>query len=90
MIIYGLLELLLAVLGVLFLPIKMALFPSAVANVVLTIIQAVGTGAGVMKTFCHWSYISTLLSFILGMNVMVSAYHVIMWGLKKIPFLNIK
>lgn len=90
MIIYGLLELLLAVLGVLFLPIKMALFPSAVANVVLTIISAIGTGAGVMKTFCHWSYISTLLSFILGMNVMVSAYHVIMWGLKKIPFLNIK
>ena len=89
MIIYGLLELVLAVLSVLFLPIKMAVFPVSVATVVLEILDALATGAGVMKTFCHWSYISGLLSFIIGMNVMVTAYHVIMWGLRKIPFLNI-
>ena len=90
MIIYGLLEVLLAVLEVLFLPIKMALFPAAVSNIILTLISCIATGAGVMKNFCHWSYISTLLTFIIGMNVCVSGYHMIMWVLKKIPFLNIK
>lgn len=89
MIIYGLLELVLAVLSILFLPLKMALFPASVATVVLQILDALATGAGVMKTFCHWTYISTLLAFIIGMNVLTTGYHVIMWGLRKIPFLNI-
>lgn len=89
MIIYALLEIVLAVLGVLFLPIKMAVFPVSVASVVLSILDAIATGAGVMKTYCHWSYISGLLAFIIGMDVLVTGYHVIMWGLRKIPFLNI-
>lgn len=89
MIIYGLLEVVLAVLSVLFLPLRMALFPASVSTVILQIISALATGSGVMKNFCHWSYISTLLSFIIGMNVCVSGYHLIMWILRKIPFLNI-
>lgn len=90
MIIEGLLSLLLTLLSALLLPFRMIAFPVSVANVVLQLIGYLGTGARVMKYYTHWSYISGLLAFIISMQAFVSGYHLIMWVLKKIPFLNIK
>ena len=90
MIIEGLLSLLLTLLSALLLPFRMIAFPASVANVVLQLIGYLGTGARVMKYYTHWSYISGLLAFIISMQAFVSGYHLVMWVLKKIPFLNIK
>lgn len=89
MIVYGLLELLVGFLRVLFLPIKMAVFPVQVSGVILQLIGYLSEGSRVMKTFCDWSYISGLLAFIISMNVFTSGYALIMWILRKIPLLNI-
>lgn len=89
MIIYALLELLVHFLGVLLYPFRMAMFPASVAEKVLILIQYISQGMQIVKTFCHWSYISGLLSFIFSMEILVSGYHFIMWVLRKIPFLGI-
>lgn len=89
MIVHLLSSLFLAVLRLLLLPAKTIIFPVQVSAVVLQIIQYIATGAGVMKTFTHWSYISSLFAFIISLEVCTSAYHVIMWVFKKVPFINI-
>lgn len=90
MIINALLTVLLSLLSALLLPFRMIAFPASVANIILQLIGYIGTGARVMKYFTHWSYISGLLAFIISMQAFVSGYHLIMWCLKKIPFINIK
>lgn len=89
MIVYGLLELLVAFLRVVFLPIRMIAFPAQFSGMILQIIGYIAQGARVMKTFCDWSYISLLLAFIISMNAFVAGYSLIMWVLRKIPLLNI-
>ena len=89
MIIHLLSQLLLAVLRLLLLPASTIVFPIQVSGVILQIIQYIATGAGVMKTFTDWSYISSLFAFIISLEVFTSAYHVVMWVLKKVPFINI-
>lgn len=89
MIVYGLLELLVAFLRVVFLPIRMITFPAQVSGIILQMIGYISQGARVVKTFCDWSYISLLLAFIISMNAFASGYALIMWVLRKIPLFNI-
>lgn len=89
MIVKAVLDLVLVLLNAILLPVRIVTFPAAVASIILQIIGFLDTGAGIMKTFCHWNYISTLLGFIIAMNALVAAYHFGMWILKKIPFINI-
>lgn len=90
MLIDACLAVVLGILQVLLSPFQMMLFPASVASKVLVLLDYLAQGSKIVRYFTHWTYISSLLVFILAMNVFINAYHFIMWALKKIPFINIK
>lgn len=65
-------------------------FPASVASFALRFFEWLVTGVAFINSYIHTTYVYTLLAFLLALNAAVSAYHVVMWILKKIPFINIK
>ena len=79
-----------ALLRAVLVPIGVALFPSEVTTIFGYVILILANGVGIVACYTHFSYIATLLGFVISINALMMGYRVVMWILKKIPFLNIK
>lgn len=90
MIISALLTLIIALLSVLFAPLSWVALPSNVANLFLSVIQYLIAGCKIIAAYTHFSYLVTLFGFVAIVDIALFGYKVIMWILRKIPFLNIK
>lgn len=77
------------VLTLLLLPLRIITFPAAVASVFANFISVLVSGAAFCSAFMHTAYIGSLLAFVFSVSAFVNGYRLIMWALKKIPFLNI-
>lgn len=89
MIIKACLLLLKGLLSLFLLPLRIITFPAAVATVFAQLLLLLVQGADFVGAFMHTSYIGSLLAFVLSVSVFMSGYRLVMWILRKIPFLNI-
>lgn len=65
-------------------------FPFAVTEFTLNFISWLVQGVSFVNAWIDTTYVYSLLTFLLSFSALVHGYHVFMWVLKKIPFLNIK
>lgn len=70
-------------------PIKIISMPATIATVFGYVITLFASGVGIVAHYTHFEYICILLGVIISVNAFISGYRLIMWILKKIPFLNI-
>lgn len=91
MIIEALLNLLLALLRVLFFDPEAAVLhvPTAFAQALATGIAYIIDGIRIINAFIDENYIAALLGFVIALDAIVMGYRFVMWALKKIPFLGI-
>lgn len=89
MLIEALLNLIVALLHVLFLPLQIDSLPDQISQTLLLFIGYIADGVAVVAAYTHFSYLLVLLGIVIVVNGIYFSYSVIMWILKKIPFLGI-
>lgn len=89
MLIEMLLNLVLAFLRVLLLPLRIEGLPDDVRTVFATLTAYLVDGSRVVCAYIHVTYISALLTFVIGLSALINGWRLIRWVLKKIPFLGI-
>lgn len=85
-----------ALLGVVSLIIKGALtvlqlpdLPDTIKNTALDVVLWIARGCQIVAAFTDFTYLLALLTFVLMLSGVFTAYHIVMWIVHKIPFLNI-
>lgn len=89
MLIEAVLGLVLQIVRLLLLPIQIDDLPDAIKEKALEAFLLIVRGGQVVAAYTHFSYLVVLLTFVLAVNALIAGYRLIMWVLKKIPFLNI-
>lgn len=83
------LNFILLVFRVAFLPIQIEHLPSDIQIVLATLTAYLIDGARVVCAYIHVPYITALLAFVIAMNAVMNAYRFLIWLLRKVPFLGI-
>lgn len=63
--------------------------PQTLTTTLATLSVILIDGIRVINAFIDETYIAALLVFVVGFNGAITGYHVLMWVLRKIPFLGI-
>lgn len=82
-------NLVLAILRFIFLPENISHLPAKFASVLGTIIAYMIDGFRILNAFIDEVYISALLGFVIFIEGVSTLYHVVMWALRKIPFISV-
>lgn len=78
------------ILDLLLLPMDIEGLPETFYTVLGTLIAKLIRGATIVGTYIHGTYIVALLGFVIAFEGAILVYHVILYILRKIPFINIK
>lgn len=78
------------ILKLLLLPMDIEGLPETFYTVLGTLIAKLIRGATIASTYVHGTYIAALLTFVIAFDAGILIYHVILFILRKIPFINIK
>lgn len=85
-----------ALLGLVSLIIKGALavislpeLPAKVKSVALDVVVWIARGCQIVAAWTDFTYLLALLSLVMTVSAVFTSYRVVMWILKKIPFINI-
>lgn len=89
MVINGLLQLLMLFLRVLFTPLKILAIPAEIGALLADIIIWLVKGAGVVAYYTHFPFIMACVTFCCAVEALYFGYKVVMWILRKLPFLGI-
>lgn len=91
MLIEALLNLVLAILRYFFFSpqAELAAVPSKFATVIATAAAYIIDGIRIVNCYIDETYIAALLAFVLVLDAFILLYRVVMWVLRKIPFLSI-
>ena len=89
MIVRALLNIVYGLLSLLMLPISFIEFPESVTSVIADIIVYVGDGFRILMYYTHFWYLLDLAAIVVGVDAFILGYKVVMFILKKIPFLNL-
>lgn len=90
MIVSALLSLVIWFLSLLFAPLTLLAFPQSVASVFMDGLGLILQGLRVLGAYTHLSYLLILFGVVAAFDAAVWLYKIIIWVLRKIPFLNIK
>lgn len=90
MIINACLVIITAFLRLLLTPLTLITFPASVASVMARFLLILAEGTKFVSAFFHPAYVGGLLAFVVSVNLFMNGYRLIMWILRKIPFLNIE
>lgn len=90
MIVEFFLNLFLGLLRTVLTPAEVTHIPATFATVLSTIIAYLIDGIRVVNAFIDETYIGALLAFVVFVDGVVLAYRLLMWALKKIPFVSIQ
>lgn len=90
MLIEILLNVILAFLRLLLLPIQIESLPSDVRTVFATLVAYLIDGSRVVCAYIHVPYITALLTFVIAMSALMNGWRFIKWVIRKIPFINIE
>lgn len=91
MILEALLGLVSWILDIILFPTQISALPAAFATTLARLLSYIARGASIVSAFLYpnGAYIAALLAFVITFNAVLSAFDLIMWILKKIPFINI-
>ena len=90
MIIEALMGLVTWIIRAILIPVDIQSLPETFATVLLIFTDKMIRAATIIGTYIHGAYIVALLTFVVAFESAIVVYHVVLWILKKIPFLNIK
>ena len=90
MIIEALINLIYKVFELLTSPIHIDKLPESVSNALSTGLEYISAGFGVVGQFTHLPYLLVLFGIIMAVDLAFLVYKVVMWVIKKIPFLGIE
>lgn len=79
-----------AIIRLLLIPAEVIVFPAALTSIFSYVILILANGVGIVACYTHFQYIASLLGFVISVDALMTLYRLVMWILKKIPFLNIK
>lgn len=85
MIIEGLLTVIYNLLELLMTPIEIPELPAEAASVMSAAAVKLSEGAGILAAFCHYSYIISLVTIIIVIDLALLVWKFIRWILQKIP-----
>lgn len=88
MIIELILDALFAVFNILTTPINIPSFPDSATEVIDSAMEYITAGGGILANYVNLTYLFTLFSIILAIDVGVALYHFVMWVIRKIPMAN--
>lgn len=71
-------------------PINIDKLPPSVSDALAKALEYISAGFGIVGQFCHLTYLTVLFGLILAVDAGVMIYNIVMWVLKKIPFLGIE
>lgn len=89
MIIEFFLNLILGFFRVVLIPDHIEDLPDTLTTTLATLSAILIDGIRIINAFIDETYIAALIVFVIAFNGAITAYHVIMWVLRKIPFLGI-
>lgn len=90
MLISALLSIVIWFLSLLFAPLTLLAFPQTVASVFMDGLGLILQGLRVIGAYTHLPYLLILFGLVAAFDAALWLYKIIMWILRKIPFLNIK
>ena len=90
MIIDAVTSLIYAVFVVLTAPIQIPFFPDTVKIFIATALDYMTSGVGILSQFFDMEYLLLLMSLVMLVDVALLIYKVVMYIIRKIPFLNIE
>ena len=90
MIIEAVINVLYSVFALLTKPINIEKLPESVSNALQSALEYISAGFGIVGQFCHLSYLTVLFGLIIAVDAGVLIYKIVMWVIKKIPFLGIE
>lgn len=89
MIVQALLSVVLLMLNLLMIPFGLITFPSNVLSVMSSAVGYIAVGFRIVATYTHFSFLLDLFAIALSVGAFFRLYHLVMWILRKIPFLGI-
>lgn len=89
MLIEILLNIVLAFLRVVLLPLQIDNIPQDVLTIFATLTGYLIDGARVVCAYIHVTYFALLLGIVIAVNTLINGYRFLMWVLRKIPFFGI-
>lgn len=90
MIIETLLNLIYNVFSVLTLPINIPSLPEEIHSFIQTALEYISTGVSLLANYTHIEYLLIMFGLILAVDIGIGVYHLVMWIIKKIPFLGME
>lgn len=90
MIIEAVLNLILAFLRLVLLPVRIENIPSDILTVLATLTGYLIEGGRVLAAYTHAVYLTTLLAFVVSLSVIRNTWRFIRFVLRKIPFINVE
>lgn len=90
MLIETLLNVIMAFLRLLFLPIQIENLPETVASTIQLFLVYMADGVAIVAAYTHFSYLLVLLGIVVVIDLVYTVYIVLMWIIKKIPFLGVQ
>lgn len=78
------------IIKLLLLPMDIEDLPETFYTVLGTLVAKLIRAATIISVYIHGTYIAALLAFVLAFDAAILMYHVILFILRKIPFINIK
>lgn len=79
-------DLLYAVVSLIFQGIQVLHLPPEVYSVMQAVWEYLEEGAAVVAAYTHYQYLLLLLSFVITVSAAMNGYRLIMWILRKIPY----
>lgn len=70
-------------------PLSLLPIPEGVQSVLTTGIGYLMNGFEIIAAYTHFSYLLSLFTFVMGLEVALLGYKVVMWIIRKIPFFNV-
>lgn len=90
MIISALMKLIYTVISLLTSFISIPSLPDGVSAAMDTALEYIGLGLGILSNYTHLDYLLVLFGIIIAIDLGLAIYHLVMFILKKIPFLGIE
>lgn len=89
MIISTVANILLEVLNILLLPVQLPSLPENVQQTMQSVVDYVGSGMQILANFLDFAYLGPLFAIAFLIHYAHDLYRVVMWLLRKIPFLSL-
>ena len=89
MIIEALLNVIAGFLAVLLYPLQLAQLPDNIADIMVTLLGYLADGVAIVAAYTHFTFLVVLFEIVIAIDILYTLYIIVMWILRKIPFLGV-